>query len=114
MFGAELARRASTWYGAGPPALRRQTRYAGAAIRPTVCPDHLENTVNYDVPCRPTPMPARAPMPAGWRRWSHGNDAAIYRSILGVERPWGMVLVERCCAGSASCSHCTGAEIVPG
>ena len=72
--------------------------------------------MNYDFSCRPTPLPARAPLPAGWRRWSHGNDAAIYRSILGVERPSGMVLAERCCAGSASCSHCAdgAGEAVPG
>jgi len=80
----------------------RAARASLLPARPTI----LEYKVNYDVPCRPTPLPARAPMPAGWRRWSHGNDAAIYRSILGIERPSGMVLVERCCAGTASCPQC--------
>jgi len=62
--------------------------------------------VNYDVPCRPTPLPARAPIPNGWRLWSHGDDAAVYRSILGIERPSGMVLIERCCRGTQACGHC--------
>ncbi len=64
--------------------------------------------MGYDVPCRPTPMPARAPMPAGWRLWSHGDDAALFRSILGSERPPGMVLVERCCRGRGECANCVG------
>ena len=50
--------------------------------------------------CRPTPLPARAPIPAGWRLWSHGDEAATYRSILGTERPQGVILIERCCDGS--------------
>ncbi len=72
--------------------------------------------MNYDVPCRPTPFPARAPMPEGWRLWSHGDDAAMYRSVLGIERPQGMVLIERCCGGANACAHCTPeiAEAVAG
>lgn len=62
--------------------------------------------MNYDVPCRPTPMPARAPLPAGWRLWSHGDDAILFRSILGSERPPGMVLAERCCHGRGQCVNC--------
>ena len=64
-------------------------------------------SVNYDVPCRPTPLPARAPIPTGWRLWSHGDDAAMYRSILGTERPQGVILIERCCDGSVACGHCS-------
>ena len=60
----------------------------------------------YDIPCRPTPLPARAPIPAGWCVWSHGHEADIFRDILGVERPAGMVLVERCCSGRGECGHC--------
>lgn len=63
--------------------------------------------MNYDVPCRPTPLSARAPIPTGWRLWSHGDDAAQFRSILGSDRPPGMVLVERCCHGRGRCGHCT-------
>ena len=62
--------------------------------------------MNYDVLCRPTPLPAKAPIPAGWRLWSHGNDAAVFRSILGIEHPSGMVLIERCCAGAEDCPQC--------
>jgi hypothetical protein len=65
-----------------------------------------ERSVSYDVPCRPTPLPSRAPVPAGWRVWSHGNEAVLFRSILGVERPPSMVLVERCCQGRGACDHC--------
>ena len=72
--------------------------------------------MNYDVPCRPTPLPVRAPIPAGWRLWSHGDDAAMYRSVVGIERPRGMVLIERCCGGTAACTHCVPevAEAVAG
>ena len=71
--------------------------------------------MNYDVPCRPTPAPAKAPIPVGWRLWSHGNDAAVYHSILGTQRPSGMVLIERCCAGAQDCPACTDeAEAVAG
>jgi hypothetical protein len=62
--------------------------------------------LSYDVPCRPTPLPARAPIPAGWRTWSHGNEATVFRTILGIERPPGMILVERCCLGRAECNYC--------
>lgn len=62
--------------------------------------------MNYDVPCRPTPSPAKSPIPTGWRRWSHGNETALFQSILGVERPSGMVLIERCCGGAQACGHC--------
>ncbi len=67
--------------------------------------------MNYDVPCRPTPLPARAPIPAGWRRWSHGGDEAVFRSILGTERPTGVVLIERCCLGRVECSQCGGSVV---
>jgi len=67
--------------------------------------------MNYDVTCRPTPLPARAPIPVGWRRWSHGDDAALFRTILGSERPPGMVLIERCCSGRGVCTQC--ADAVP-
>ena len=68
--------------------------------------------MNYDVPCRPTPMPARAPIPAGWRLWSHGDDATQFRTLLGSERPPGMMLVERCCHGRGACGHCgSGARV---
>ncbi|HYU17752.1 MAG TPA: hypothetical protein VEQ11_03575 [Chloroflexota bacterium] len=60
----------------------------------------------YDVTCRPTPLPVRAPIPPGWRLWSHGNEAQVFRSILGVERAPGMVLVERCCRARGECGHC--------
>ncbi len=55
-------------------------------------------------------------MPEGWRLWSHGDDAAMYRSVLGIERPQGMVLIERCCGGANACAHCTPeiAEAVAG
>jgi hypothetical protein len=35
----------------------------------------------------------------------------MFRSILGVERPSGMVLIERCCAGAPSCAHCAGGVV---
>lgn len=62
--------------------------------------------MTYDVPCRPTPLPARAPIPSGWRRWSHGEEATQFRTLLGVERPTGVVLIERCCLGRGACAHC--------
>ena len=62
--------------------------------------------MNYDQPCRPTPSPAKSPIPSGWRLWSHGNDAAVFRTILGTERPSGMVLIERCCGGTQQCGNC--------
>src|SRR5688500_16557865 len=60
MLGAVLARRASTWYGAGPPALRRQTRHAGGGIQPTACP----NDVGEHSELR-RPMPSDADAGAG-------------------------------------------------
>jgi len=45
-------------------------------------------------------------MPHGWRLWSHGKDATVFHSILGTERPSGMVLIERCCGGAQACGHC--------
>ena len=55
-------------------------------------------------------------MPGGWRIWSHGDEASMYRSALGVERPQGMVLIERCCGGAPACAHCAPevAEAVAG
>ena len=52
-------------------------------------------------------------MPTGWRLWSHGDDATYFRTILGTERPQGMVLIERCCDGAQACVQC-GAEAVAG
>jgi hypothetical protein len=66
--------------------------------------------IQFDTTCRPTPLPARAPIPAGWRLWSHGNEPVVFRTILGVERPQGMVLVERCCGGRGQCDHCRTAQ----
>ena len=62
--------------------------------------------MSYDQPCRPTPLPARAPIPAGWRRWSHGDEAAQFQAILGVASPPGVVLIERCCVGRGACPRC--------
>ena len=44
------------------------------------------------------------------------TTAAIWQEILGVERPSGMVLIERCCAGTPTCPHCAAGvgEAVPG
>lgn len=60
----------------------------------------------YNAPCRPTPLPARAQIPPGWRVWSHGNESAVFRTILGIERPSGVLLIERCCRRRESCGTC--------
>jgi hypothetical protein len=46
--------------------------------------------------CRPSVQPARTPIPAGWRRWSHGNEADHFVSLLGVPRPPAVILIEEC------------------
>ena len=67
--------------------------------------------MSYNQPCRPTPLSARAPIPAGWRLWSHGDEALQFRSILGVASPPGVVLIERCCLGRGACRHCRPASV---
>ncbi|MFN8524749.1 MAG: hypothetical protein U0821_16755 [Chloroflexota bacterium] len=65
-----------------------------------------ETSLAYDVACRPTALPVRAPIPSGWKLWSHGEEQSVFKAILGVESPPAVVLIERCCEGREACATC--------